>query len=54
MKKIFELCPSLAYMEYTARQEAITRMCIAHILNGGEFVGTIETAVQYLESLEGW
>jgi hypothetical protein len=53
MKKIFELCPSLAYMEYPARQEAITRMCIAHILNGGEFTTTLETAVEYLESLKG-
>ena len=51
MKRIYELCPSLAYMEFEARQSALIRMCIAHALNGGAFTGLYSTAIEYLESL---
>ncbi len=51
MEKIFTLCPSLAYMEFTERMEAVVRMCIAHVLNGNEYKSLYVTAQEYLENL---
>jgi hypothetical protein len=51
MDKLFELCPSLVNMHSTDRLEALVRMCIAHVLNGHEYVGIYETAEAYLEGL---
>ena len=53
MDKIYELCPSLkTTFRYTDRIDAIVKMCIAHVLNGGEYVGLYDTAIEYLEGLQ--
>ena len=51
MKRIYTLCPSLAYMEYNERVEALVRMCIAHVMNGNEYKGLYMTAQEYLETI---
>ena len=51
MDAIYELCPSLKKMEFSNVHSAIVRMCIAHVINGGAYVGFYETAKNYLESL---
>jgi len=52
MQKIFELCPSLEAAQYRDQIDAIVRMCIAHVLNGGEYVGIYLTAENYLKELK--
>lgn len=52
LKRIFTLCPSLTLIPFDECHSAITRMCIAHVMNGGDYVGFYETAVNYLESLK--
>lgn len=53
METIFLLCPSLKrHVDLIEFENALTRMCIAHVLNGGEFVGLYETAIKYLEDLK--
>jgi hypothetical protein len=52
MEKIFTLCPSLKRLSFSESHDAITRMAIAHVMNGGEFKGFYETAVEYLESVQ--
>jgi hypothetical protein len=51
MNAIFELCPTLKNATFDAQMDAFVRMCIAHVLNDGEYVGLHETAQAYLESL---
>ena len=51
MKAIYELCPSLKNLEFEDCHTAIVRMCIAHVMNGGEYNGFYETATAYLKSL---
>ena len=46
------LCQSMKKMDAIEVEEAIIRMCIAHVLNGHAFVGRVQTAVNYLETLE--
>mgnify|MGYP003405464908 FL=1 len=53
IEKIFMLCPSLALMDFDSAHSALVRMCIAHQLNGGEYHGLYETALDYLKSLGG-
>lgn len=51
MPTIYELCPSLMTMTLTEELNAVVRMCIAHVMNGGEYKGLYVTAREYLESL---
>ena len=51
MQKIFELCPSLKALSLDAQMDAVVRMCIAHVLNGGEYGGLYETATDYLKGI---
>ena len=44
--------PSLAKMEAHEEENAIVKMCIAHVLNGGEYIGFYDTAIAYMESLQ--
>lgn len=43
--------PSLMYVNYTKFNEALERMGIAYVMNGGTYIGFYETAVQYLKRL---
>ncbi len=52
MKEIFELLPSLKNMTFDAQMDALCRMCIAHVLNGGEYIGLYETAIVYLGGVD--
>jgi hypothetical protein len=52
MDKLFELCPTIKNMHSTDRLEALVRMCIAHVLNGHEYVDIYATAEAYLEGLD--
>lgn len=52
MERIYELCPSIKCLNEDDRVDAIARMCIAHILNGGEFTDVYHTAIAYLESVQ--
>jgi len=51
MQTIFSLCPTLKELPFDAQHSAIVRMCIAHVMNGGEYVGFYETALEYLKSV---
>lgn len=52
---LFKKCPSLARLEMRtseiALDIAIARMAVAHIMNGGVWLGWEETAIAYLESI---
>jgi hypothetical protein len=48
---LFKKCPSLLRADEDALTLAISRMAVAHIMNGGEWRGWLETAVSYLESI---
>jgi len=51
METIFKLCPSLKRLDFEQQHNAIVTMCIAHVLNGGEYIGFYETATAYLVEL---
>ena len=51
MEKITDIMPLLALLPYKERIDAVVRMCCAHVLNGGEYVGIYETALAYLHSV---
>jgi hypothetical protein len=48
---LFKKCPSLLRVDQDALDVAIARMAVAHIMNGGDWHGWLETAVAYLESI---
>jgi len=52
MDRIFMLCQSMKKMDVLEVEEAVVRMCIAHVLNGHAYIGMVKTAISYLESLE--
>lgn len=52
MQKIFELCPTLKALSFDAQMDAVVRMCIAHVMNGGEYNTLYETATSYLTGVE--
>lgn len=49
--KIVELCPALKRHDFEHQHNAIVKMCIAHVMNGGEYIGFYETAIEYLEKV---
>lgn len=51
MNEIFTLCPTLKKLSFSDSFDAVVRMNIAHVMNGGEYVGFYETAVEYLKSI---
>ncbi len=52
MNKIYDYFPNLVNMSFADQQEAVVRMCIAHVLNGGSYVSLYETALEYLKGLQ--
>lgn len=44
--------PSLMYVNYTKLNEALERMGIAYVMNGGTYIGLYQTAIQYLKRLK--
>ena len=52
LNRLFELCPTLKRLAFDEQVDALVRMNIAHAMNGGEYVGLYETAIEYLEGLK--
>lgn len=52
MERIYKLCPSIKLLDEDSQVDAIARMCVAHVLNGGEFTDIYHTAIAYLESVQ--
>lgn len=52
MNKILDLCPTLKNMTHREQLDAVVRMCVAHVLNGGAYVGVYATAKAYLERMK--
>jgi hypothetical protein len=40
------------YINYTKFNEALERMGIAYVMNGGTYIGLYQTAIQYLKRLK--